>query len=280
VESPESANGEDDPLRRRVAELELELADSERKFNLLTKVTNDAISILDKGIIIDASREFVKLMGYTMEETLGRSAMEFAAPESRDLVVHNIRSGNEEPYEVTMIRKDGSRILVQVRGLSLEYRGRTVRVAALQDITSRRKDEDARRAAAVQEEVIRAQASMLAQLSTPLLPLSSRVLLLPVIGEVNAARAAQVVETLTRGVFAHRATTAILDITGTPAVGAEVADMLLRAARAARLLGAQVILTGVRPEVAQALVQLGADLSGLITLGSLQQGVAYALTRA
>ena len=71
--SPESEKDGDDPLRRRITELEGALADSERKFSLLTSVTNDAISILDKGVIIDASSEFVKLMGFSMEESFGWS---------------------------------------------------------------------------------------------------------------------------------------------------------------------------------------------------------------
>jgi anti-anti-sigma regulatory factor len=84
-------------------------------------------------------------------------------------------------------------------------------------------------------------------------------------------------ETLLEGVAAQRATTAILDITGLQVVDTQVADALVRAARAVRLLGAQVIITGIRPEVAQTLVGMGADLSSIVTHGSLQSGIAFAM---
>jgi rsbT co-antagonist protein RsbR len=276
----ESAREHHERLQRRIEELEQHLADSERKFRFLTNVTNEAIVVTDEGVIVSVSQEFEALVGYTAAELIGARPTAFVAPESRVKMAHYLLTISEVPYEVTIVRKDGTAFLGQMRARAMEYQGFTMRVGVLRDITAIRRDEEAQRAAAVQEEVIRAQAAMLAQLSTPLLPISERVVVLPLIGEVNDARAAQVIETLTRGVFAHRAAIAILDITGTTVVGIEVADMLVRAARAVQLLGAEVLLTGIRPEVAVTLVELGADLRGIITRGTLQQGVAYALTRA
>jgi anti-anti-sigma regulatory factor len=85
-------------------------------------------------------------------------------------------------------------------------------------------------------------------------------------------------ETLLEGVGAHRAAIAILDITGVSVVDTQVANALIRAAQAVRLLGAQVMLTGISPQVAQTLVQLGADLSSITTYSSLQTGIVKALT--
>ena len=84
-------------------------------------------------------------------------------------------------------------------------------------------------------------------------------------------------EALIKGIAARRARVAILDVTGVPSLGAGGTDEIVRVARAARLLGSQVILTGIRPEVAQALVSLGQDISGVTTRHSLQSGIAYAL---
>jgi anti-anti-sigma regulatory factor len=84
-------------------------------------------------------------------------------------------------------------------------------------------------------------------------------------------------DSLLQGIAANHAQIAIIDITGVPVVDSQVADALVRAARAVRLLGARVVLTGIRPEVAQTLVGLGIDLSGIVTRGSLQSGIAYAL---
>ena len=111
----------------------------------------------------------------------------------------------------------------------------------------------------------------------PLIPLAEGVLAMPLIGTIDAARAAQILDTLLDGVAAQRARVAILDIIGVRLVDAQVASALLNAARAVRLLGAHVILTGIRAEVAQALVHIGADLGDLTTRSTLQSGIASAL---
>ena len=86
-------------------------------------------------------------------------------------------------------------------------------------------------------------------------------------------------ETLLEGIGEQRASIAILDITGVRVVDTQVADALIRTAHAAQLLGARVILTGITPEVAQTLVQLGIDLSSVTTRSTLQSGIAFALAR-
>lgn len=86
----------------------------------------------------------------------------------------------------------------------------------------------------------------------------------------------QVLAALLEGIASRRISVAILDITGVPIVDTQVANALIQAAQAVKLLGAKVVLTGIRPEVAQTLVGLGVNLSGIITLSSLQTGIAYA----
>jgi len=130
--------------------------------------------------------------------------------------------------------------------------------------------------ALLREEVIRMQAAMLEELSTPLIPLSHRVVIMPLVGTVDAKRAEQVLAVLSQGVVARGARTAIIDITGVPTVDTHVASVLVRAAQAVRLLGAEVVLTGIRPKVAKSLVELGVDLAGLVTRSNLQAGIAYA----
>ncbi len=127
--------------------------------------------------------------------------------------------------------------------------------------------------------MIAAQQAALRELSTPLIPITEGVVAMPLIGSIDSGRAQLVIETLLSGVASLRAETTILDITGVPVVDTQVANALLRAAQAVKLLGARVILTGIRPEVAQTLVGLGVDLSGIITRGTLQDGIAEALGR-
>jgi anti-anti-sigma regulatory factor len=149
----------------------------------------------------------------------------------------------------------------------------------VENITERKRAEEMLRQSITQEETIRAQEAALAELSTPLIPISDQVMVMPLIGAVDSRRAQQVLEALLEGVASSRALVAILDITGVPVVDTQVANALLRAAQAVKLLGAQIVLTGIRPEVAQTLVGLGADLNGIVTCGSLQTGIAYATSR-
>jgi anti-anti-sigma regulatory factor len=131
--------------------------------------------------------------------------------------------------------------------------------------------------ARLREEVIRVQDELLAQLSTPLIPLNPRVVLMPLIGDIDEKRARRVLEALLRGLEQTRPPAAIIDITGVSNVDARVADTLVAAARAARLLGTEVILTGIRAAVARTLVRLGTDLTGLNTRKTLQEGIDRAL---
>lgn len=147
-----------------------------------------------------------------------------------------------------------------------------------QDLAERQRKESALRHAEeerlkLQDEIIRMQTAALEQLSTPLIPISDDILVMPLIGMIDSRRAQKIMETLLEGLVAHRARAAILDITGVPVVDIAVAQGLLRAAKAVQLLGAQVVLTGIRPEVAQTLVGVGADLRGIVTYSTLQNGI-------
>ena len=151
-----------------------------------------------------------------------------------------------------------------------------------QDLAERQRKEAALRHAEeerlkLQDEMIRMQAAALEQLSTPLIPINEDILVMPLIGTIDSRRAQKMMETLLQGLVAHHARAVILDITGVPVVDSAVAQGLLRAAQAAQLLGAQVVLTGIRPEVAQTLVGIGANLRGIVTYSTLQNGISAAL---
>jgi PAS domain S-box-containing protein len=146
-----------------------------------------------------------------------------------------------------------------------------------EDITAQKQAEAER--VRWQEEIIRTQAAALAELSTPLIPITDTVMVMPLIGTVDSRRAQQVIDSRLEGVASSRAQTAILDITGVPVVDTQVANALVRAAQSVKLLGAQVVLSGIRPEVAQTLVGLGVDLSGIVTSSTLQSGIAHAITK-
>lgn len=131
----------------------------------------------------------------------------------------------------------------------------------------------------LRDEIIQMQAARLEELSTPLIPLSDRIIVMPLIGAVDAARAEQALNTLANGVIAKGTRIAIIDITGVSTVDTHVASALMKAAQVLRLLGVEAVLTGVRPRVAQTLVGLGVDLSSITTRSNLQRGIDYARGR-
>jgi anti-anti-sigma factor len=127
------------------------------------------------------------------------------------------------------------------------------------------------------EEVILAQAATLRKLSTPLLHIREGVLLMPLVGTIDTQRASLMMETVLQGVEQQRARVVLLDITGVAVVDSQVAQAFIQIANAIQLLGARVILTGIRPEVAQTIVNLGLDLSSITSHSTLQSGIAHAL---
>jgi len=126
------------------------------------------------------------------------------------------------------------------------------------------------------ERVIREQQEAIGELSTPVLPVRERLLILPIIGLIDAQRARQLTEQLLRAIRTNRAKVVVIDITGVPAMDSNVANHLVRTVDASRLLGAMVIVTGLSPEIAQTLVKLGLDLSKMNTVGDLQGGIEEA----
>jgi rsbT co-antagonist protein RsbR len=126
------------------------------------------------------------------------------------------------------------------------------------------------------ERTIKQQQEAIRELSTPVLQIRERMLLLPIIGVIDTHRARLVTDSLLRSIRANRAKVVVMDVTGVASIDSKVANHLLQTVTAARLMGAQVIVTGLTAEVAQALVALGIELSKLNTAGDLQGGLEEA----
>ena len=126
------------------------------------------------------------------------------------------------------------------------------------------------------ERVIRQQQDAILELSTPVLQVRERLLILPIIGVLDTQRAHQLTDQLLRGIRTHRAKVVVIDITGVPDVDAAVANSLVQTVDASRLMGAGVIITGLSSEIAQTLVTIGVDLSKMNTVGDLQGGLEQA----
>jgi anti-anti-sigma regulatory factor len=128
-----------------------------------------------------------------------------------------------------------------------------------------------------QVDVIQRQAFAIQELSTPILQLWTDILALPVIGVVDSRRAAEIMDRLLSEIVARKSKYVILDITGVEVVDTKTADHFIKLIQAARLVGTQCVVTGIRPAVAQTLVELGVDLNSIMTLRDLQAGLHHCL---
>jgi rsbT co-antagonist protein RsbR len=283
-------------LQQRVAELERELAlarqttpDTLRYQRAAIEYALDGIAFLDaQGAYTYMNQAHAEGHGYDHpQELIGRSWTTVIPEDQLDLFMREcmaeLQRDGHWRGEVTCKRRDGS---LHPTDLALRLMDGGGYVCIVRD-ASRQKQADTELKRSqdlleserlrLHEQIIETQAAALAELSTPLIPITDTVVVMPLIGKVDARRVEQVIEALLTGIAASKARTAILDVTGVPVVDTQVANGLVSAAKAVRLLGAQVVLTGIRPEVAQTLVGLGVDLSGIVTSSTLQRGVAQAL---
>ncbi len=127
------------------------------------------------------------------------------------------------------------------------------------------------------ENTFELQKLSLLELSAPLIPIFENISVMPLIGTIDTARAKLIMENLLNGVIKHRAQVVLIDITGVPIVDTMVAHHIIQAAEAVRLVGSKCILVGIRPEIAQTIVNLGIDLSHFPTKSTLRVGVQTAL---
>jgi len=255
--------------------------DELRIFRALADNAPDAIGIADpSGRVTYANPAFRAMFGYG-DAIMGMiNTTLFTEADQRERIPALLEAVVREGAwtgTLTGERRDGSTFPAQISPFAIRD-GDDQLVAIpciLRDLS------DLQRAAAeratLQEQVIATQQAAIHELSTPLLPLAHKVLALPLIGTIDSTRAQQVIETLLQGVSSHQAAIAIIDITGVHVVDTQVANALIQAAQAVKLLGAQVVLTGIRPEVAQTLISLGTDLGSIVTRSTLQDGIAYAM---
>ncbi|MFI0373894.1 STAS domain-containing protein [Actinomadura sp. 1N219] len=130
------------------------------------------------------------------------------------------------------------------------------------------------------EQVIADQAEQLLELSTPVVKIWDGVLGVPLVGTLDSARTQVVMETLLQTLVDTRSRYAVIDITGVPAVDTEVAQHLMKAVMAARLMGTHCVISGIRPQIAQTIVTLGIEFGDIVTKSSLADALAYVLERS
>jgi rsbT co-antagonist protein RsbR len=252
-------------LRRNRAQLREEWIRRISAFRLLTSMTKEEI-------FAEATSVFDNYV-----EVLETGSVEALQAYARDLSERIIPRGVDTPevLGIVLLLRD-----VLARSLFEKYQGDFALLNGVLDAYEPAANRIATTVAVgfvqERERVIRQQQEAIRELSTPVLQVRERLLILPIIGAVDSERARQLTEQLLRGVRSNRAKVVVMDITGVPSVDATVANHLVQTVEASRLLGATVIVTGLSPEIAQTLVTIGVDLTKMNTVGDLQGGIEEA----
>ena len=249
---------------------------SEESFRLLVEgVTDYAIIMLDpKGNVASWNTGAERIKGWRPEEIVGKHFSCFYPPEAiqRSLPERELKEAGEMGRfedEGWRVKKDGSRFWANVVITSMRGADGTLHGFAkiTRDLTERKQA----------EERIQQQSREILELSTPVMQVWEGVVAAPLIGSLDSQRTQQFMERLLARIVETNSPVALVDIMGVPTIDTQTAQHLIETIGAVRLLGAQVVLTGVRPAIAQTLVHLGIDLSGIITRSSLSGGLQVAL---
>lgn len=246
-------------------------------YQLMIESIKDAeVIMLDRdGTILTWHEGAARMTGRSADEAIGEPVTIFYTEED----VRNGRARSEMDQAVRMGRYDGEGWRIRKNGerfwaaISLEPMFRrgtedlTGYVKVTRDITVQRE----------QEQLLRRQRDEILELSTPVIQVWDRVLALPIIGTLDSQRAARLTEGLLTRIAELEATTVIIDISGVPTIDTVVAQHLLRTISGARLMGAQSIISGVRPETAQAMVHLGIDIGHINSRATLRDALQLAI---
>ncbi|PCC68875.1 PAS domain S-box-containing protein [Nannocystis exedens] len=268
-------------LRRRVAELEAEalaLRASEAELRAMFSAMTDAVLIVDRdGRYLRLPETAPGARYKPAPEFLGKTMHDVLPPGHADAFVADIRRALAEDRVVNSVYSR------TIRGEELWFSANASPLTAdtvvvvVREITDEVRHEQALRDNLRQQERLREHEAALLQLSTPLIPIRDDVLVMPLIGRLDATRLGHAQATLLQGVAAARARVAIVDVTGVGELDVAAAAKLSKAAQAVRLLGARVVLTGVRPEVAAALAASAGELAGITVRASLKDAVGEAI---
>jgi rsbT co-antagonist protein RsbR len=256
----------------RPRELELTLRSLEQMVSSIADIKVIRVDL--DGLIRSWNPGAQKLTGYAEDEVIGHHmTMFYTEDDARsDLLQREmagaIRDGRLET-EGWRIRKDGTRFWANIvlSPIRDDHGAVTGFVKVARDLTGRRE----------QEQLVQQQRDEILGLSTPVIQVWDKVLVLPLIGTLDSGRAARLTESLLERIAADQAEVVILDVSGVPGIDSGVAQHLLETVEAARLMGTESILSGVRPDTAQSMVHLGVELGGLRSRTTLKDALQLAL---
>jgi rsbT co-antagonist protein RsbR len=240
--------------------------------NIFASLPDALFVTTQEGTIRSVNNAAVDLLGYARRELVGKQLIEFVPLELSASSIHQLRG-----EELMLVDQQGTSIIVSCSVSALYNETRLDGfVCVLHDITGRKRADEERQRL---HDELREQAEVIRNMSTPLIPISDEIMVMPLVGAVDPARAEQILTSILSGIATNHPRVAIIDITALAAVDTDVANTILRAAAAARLLGVDVYLTGMRAEVARTLIETGLDLSGIVTCSTLKTGIALSTKR-
>jgi rsbT co-antagonist protein RsbR len=264
---------------------EAELAEERHRLRTLVDALPDFVFMKDRDSrFLLLNRAMAQFMGAeTPQEIIGKDdfdlfpevlAAQYRADEMEVMQSGRVKTGYEEQ---TVTREGEIRWMQSTKAPLRDGSGNVIGVVGMvRDITAIKQAHERERQ---QRQIIEAQQQAISELSTPIIPVMDRIIVMPLIGGIDTARARDIMRSLLAGIGQYRARIAILDITGVPVVDSGVAQHLDRTIQAARLKGAQTIVTGVSDAIAETIVDLGIDWSGVETERDLQTGLVTALER-
>lgn len=272
-----------DVSERKQAEVEREQMLKElRRLAAVLENTPDLVSMIDlDGKILYTNPAGMAMMGRNGQESPLHKITDVHPPEAgqRTLEDHlpEILKHGLHSWENVVQHIDGHTIPVsQVSMLIRNEKGEPEAMATImRDLSAQKQAETEQER--LQQEIIEAQRRSIQELSTPIIPVMDRIIVMPLIGSIDTMRARDIMRTLLSGIRENRAKVVIMDITGVPLVDSGVANHLNKTIQAARLKGARTIITGVSDAVAETVVDLGIDWGEVETLADLRTGLLVAL---
>jgi len=257
--------------------------ESEERFTLITNAVPVPIIIswLPDDVIVYANSAAGELTGIENEMLVDRSIKEFYSEVvERDQILAEVKTREQiDNREIKGKRVDGDPFWAALFVRPITFNDQPCLLEAYHNLTTHKQAEIER--VKLQEEIIQVQQQAIQDLSTPVIPILDTprggIIIMPLVGNIDSTRAREIMRSLLAGISRHNAKIVIVDITGVPLVDTGVAAYLTKAIQAAHLKGAKTIVTGISEAVAETIVDLGIDWSGITTLSDLQTGLMVAL---
>ena len=256
-----------------VTALKLETAEAQGKVTAID-LSQGTIEFEMDGTVVTANETFLNIIGYSLDEIKGKHHRMFCDEAYSESAEYTdfwaaLQSGSFQRGEFKRLGKNGRELHIRATYNPIfNLKNEPVRVLKIaDDVSKQRRMENEREK----------QQALIMEMSTPVMQLWDNILLLPVVGLVDSKRVQLIMETALQKILDYQAKLLILDIQGVPAVDSAVANHLIQITKATRLMGCTSIVTGISPEISQALVNLGIDLGDIQTQATLKDGVSFSL---